>query len=186
MNLRRIETKLTAPFVKILDLEEAPLNVCRWIAWGRWHHIRVLRTALALWFRRPVNPLAPGKYGSKWAWGTDAERSAVEVLFRATPQHATLVRLGLLSDADQDLPYREWDMIWPAINKGVTGLDRDEIAPFVKRTIASRKKRKRHKVVRQVSKERALLADILIRTGQSILNGGDVPESLSELVKSVQ
>lgn len=186
--LRRIETKLTKPFVQVLDREGAPLNVCRWIAWGKLQHDRVLRTALALWWRRPVNPLAPGKYDTEWSWGTDPERAAAETLFRSTLQHAALVRMGLLPERpDQDSYYKEWDALWPSISKVVAELDRDEFTRTVKQLIKSRKKRKpQRRIVRTVSKERSLLADLLIQTGQSILRGGEVPESLSKLIQGAR
>jgi hypothetical protein len=178
-SLRRIVTKLSTPIVAVLDREDAPLRVCRWVAWGKWAHNRTMRLALALFLRRPVNPLKPAHATSEWGWGEDVERGAAERVFRTTSPYVRLVKAGALVEHGA-IPTHDqlrvsimgWDNVWPLILREVSSLDRDAFMRQIKNHIAASPRYRRCKK-RKVKLRDAELAylDALDTLKRGVLRG---------------
>jgi hypothetical protein len=75
-----------------LEEADAPFRIYRWIGYGKTLPDRVVRLALALRFRRQLEPgrLGRSRPGSTTTWLQDAETSVAEKLFYASPSGATL------------------------------------------------------------------------------------------------
>ena len=83
--------------VEILDQEEVPFRVCRWVAWGKWLQDRAVRLAVAFALRQEADLRKPGRSTTGWSWPTDQLLGSAEKVFRGLPQYARLVEAGILA-----------------------------------------------------------------------------------------
>lgn len=184
---RRMQRKLSAPIVEILDKEAAPLNVCRWVSWGKWSWSRGLRLALALWLRRPASDKAPGERWGEWAWGSDTYRATAEKLFYETPQYAGLVRAGVipaegLPDAENARLFTVgWEQAWAKLEQSVSTLNREKFTSACQQAMKvrspARSKRKRKKKV-FVTSIMSAYADMFLYFSKKIMAGENPFEEL--------
>lgn len=73
-----------------LEGAEAPEHIFKWVAFGKTLSDRIVRLALALYLRRPINPKKPGQSLSNLTWLFGAEQNVAEKLFYETVQGSTL------------------------------------------------------------------------------------------------
>jgi len=73
-----------------LEEANAPYHVYRWVVFGKTLPDRVVRLALALHFRRPVNPKKPGPSATDHNWLKDAKQGMAEKLFYESVPGSTL------------------------------------------------------------------------------------------------
>ena len=76
--------------VEQLEDAEAPEHVYKWVAFGKTLPDRIVRLALALYLRKPINPKKPGQSLSGLTWLFGASQSVAEKIFYETVQGSTL------------------------------------------------------------------------------------------------
>jgi predicted DNA-binding antitoxin AbrB/MazE fold protein len=134
---------LLPDIVDQLEEASAPLHIYRWIVFGRTLPDRIVRLALALHFRRSVNPKKPGPSATDQNWLKDAKQSVAEKLFYETTPGATLrdwIRKNLFQmrgdkgsmDAD----------FWREVNQRVRSIDRLVFLETVEQRVLFKPKRK--------------------------------------------
>ena len=73
-----------------LEEADAPFHIYRWVAFGKTLPDRIVRLALALHFRRPVDPRKPGPSATDHNWLKDAKQNVAEKLFYESVPGSTL------------------------------------------------------------------------------------------------
>lgn len=76
--------------VEQLEGADAPEHIYKWVAFGKTLPDRIVRLALAMYLRRPINPRKPGQSLSSLTWLFGAEQNVAEKIFYETVQGSTL------------------------------------------------------------------------------------------------
>lgn len=155
-----------------LEEADAPFHIYRWISYGKTLPDRIVRLALALRFRRPLNPTKPGRSrpGSTSTWLQDAETSIAEKLFYESAPSTNLrewirKNLFLLTGSNGSMDPK----FWSEINQRAQALDVSSFLSQVdqrlllkpKRMIRVYKGRPRRTVRSLTPKEAKLVSKVL-------------------------
>ena len=139
--------------VEILDQEEVPFRVCRWVAWGKWLQDRAVRLAVAFALRQEADLRKPGRSTTGWSWPTDQLLGSAEKVFRGLPQYARLVEAGILAPRGKvpdnvAMLTNAWPTVWGSIQREIATLDRRAFRDQAQQLAANRKQRRARRRVK--------------------------------------
>jgi hypothetical protein len=153
-NYRRM-LLLLPEIASILTIEEAPMRIWRWVAWGKIHEGHAVRLALAMHLRREARD-------GGWAWPEAAPLGEAERVWTESGQHARLLREGLLT-VDVRTPSKtlvshytgsDWDRTWSKIQDAVAETPHDTFWQTIDRRLLKRPQRAPPILSKKAQKER--------------------------------
>lgn len=164
---------LPVQITTVLDAENAPFAVCRWVAWGRRLQDRLVRLEVVLFLKREARLDCPGTSVDGWAWPKDTVMTTGEELFYASKGCKRLVDAGVLA-ARNEIPRDGWFNAWNQVRDAV----RTVLSSFDKRLFfeqaCSQAKQKHRRSVRKryrPSPREAAYLEALQTIKQGVLRG---------------
>lgn len=200
-NYAQMAKAISLGLKEILEREDAPASIWRWVAYGKFLGDRYVRLALALSLRRPAKPQAAfAQAPTGWAYPRDVQLGVAESLFLRSPARAKLTATRILP-APGKPPSPEhtarfgmqWQTAWEAIETAVQSLDLEAFLGEVNRLVALKPKRKvPQRAGKPKPRPRALTSDqaAAMKLFRMMITGGSLPldvamkEMSDDVVKS--